>query len=84
MSNATTTSTTSYGFDAEHRIDPDDIAWAYTWGGALHVIEHPDGSVTFTKAHRDDCPFITSAGTQDCDVDCRFPHPADRNQWLDG
>lgn len=33
--------TTSYGFDAEHRIDPDGIAWAYAHGGALHIIEHP-------------------------------------------
>ncbi|WNV90201.1 hypothetical protein [Umezawaea sp. Da 62-37] len=68
---------TSAGFNAEARIDPDDIDWAYTWGGALHIIEHPDGSVTFTKAHREDCPFITSRGAQDCDEDCYFPHPAD-------
>ncbi|WP_158851197.1 hypothetical protein [Saccharothrix deserti] len=73
---------TSYGFDAEHRIDPDEIAWAYSHGGALHIIEHPDGSVTFTKAHRDDCPFITSAGTQDCDEDCYFEHPADAKLQL--
>ena len=66
---------TSYGFDAEHRVDPDDIDWAYAWGGTLHIIEHPDGTVTFTKAHRDDCPFITSTGTQDCDEDCDFPRP---------
>ncbi|WIV60895.1 hypothetical protein [Amycolatopsis nalaikhensis] len=68
---------TSYGYDAEHRIDPDDITWAYTHGGALHIIEHPDGSVTFTKHHREDCPFITSRGAQECDEDCYFPHPAD-------
>ncbi|NUT51425.1 MAG: hypothetical protein HOV94_29615 [Saccharothrix sp.] len=68
---------TSYGFDAEHRIDPDEITWAYTHGGALHIIEHPDGSVTFTKHHREDCPFITSRGTEECDEDCYFPHPAD-------
>ena len=68
---------TSYGYDAERRIDPDEITWAYTHGGALHIIEHPDGSVTFTKHHRDDCPFITSAGVQECDEDCFFEHPAD-------
>jgi hypothetical protein len=68
---------TSYGYDAEHRIDPDEITWAYTHGGALHIIEHPDGSVTFTKHHREDCPFITSRGAQECDEDCYFPHPAD-------
>lgn len=69
---------TSYGFNAERRIYPDDIDWAYTHGGALHIMEHTDGSVTFTKSHRDDCPFITNAGTQDCDEGCYFPHPADR------
>ncbi|PWK84493.1 hypothetical protein C8D88_108108 [Lentzea atacamensis] len=68
---------TSYGYDAEHCIEPDDITWAYTHGGALHIIEHPDGSVTFTKHHREDCPFITSRGTQECDEDCYFTHPAD-------
>jgi hypothetical protein len=73
---------TSYGFDAEHRIDPDDIAWAYAHGGALHIIEHPDGSVTFTKAHRDGCPFITGSGTQDCDDECCFEHPADAQRRL--
>jgi hypothetical protein len=61
---------TSYGYNAERRIDPDDILWATTHGGALHIIEHPDGSITFTKAHRDDCPFLTSKGTQDCDDEC--------------
>jgi hypothetical protein len=68
---------TSYGFDAERLIEPDEITWAYTHGGALHIMEHPDGSVTFTKHHRDDCPFITSAGVRDCDEDCFFEHPAD-------
>ncbi|PRY29214.1 hypothetical protein [Umezawaea tangerina] len=63
---------TSAGFNAEARIDPDDIDRACTWGGALHIIEHPDDSLTFTKAHREDCPFITSRGAQDC----YFPHPA--------
>ncbi|ANZ35977.1 hypothetical protein BBK82_07705 [Lentzea guizhouensis] len=68
---------TSYGYDAEHRIEPDDITWAYTHGGALHIIEHPDGSVTFTKHHREDCLFNTSRGAQECDDDCYFTHPAD-------
>lgn len=68
---------TTFGFDAERRIDPDHIAWAHSHGGALHIVEHPDGSVTFTKAHRDDCPFITSAGVRECDEDCYFEHPAD-------
>jgi hypothetical protein len=27
-------------------------------------------------------PFITSAGTQDCDEDCHFEHPADATRWL--
>lgn len=68
---------TSGGFNNEVRIDPDDIAWAHRYGGTLHVIEHPDGGVTFTKAHRDDCPFLVSAGARDCDDECDFPHPAD-------
>ncbi|MFI9811545.1 hypothetical protein [Saccharothrix variisporea] len=75
---------TNEGFDAEHRIDPDDINWAYTHGGALHIIEHSDGSVTFTKAHRNNCPFITSAGTNDCDERCDFPTPAQREHELSG
>ncbi|WP_410675353.1 hypothetical protein [Amycolatopsis sp. cmx-4-68] len=63
---------TSSGFNAECRIDPDDIAWATNHGGALHIFEHPDGSVTFTKAHRDECPFVASKGAQDCDDECYF------------
>jgi hypothetical protein len=66
---------TAYGYNAERHIDPDDIGWATTHGGALHIIEHPDGSVTFTKAHRDDCPFIVSKGGQDCDDECSFDLP---------
>ncbi|MEU4252463.1 hypothetical protein AB0F15_34175 [Amycolatopsis sp. NPDC026612] len=74
---------TSYGFDGEKRVEPDDIVWAYDHGGALYVLEHPDGSVTFTKAHREGCPFVISAGAQDCDDDCCFPHPAEvgRKPW---
>jgi hypothetical protein len=68
---------TAYGYDGERRIDPDEIEWAITHGGTLHVIEHGDGSVTFTKRHRDDCPFVTSAGTQECGDGCLFEHPAD-------
>jgi hypothetical protein len=68
---------TSYGFNAEHDVKPGDITWAYTYGGALHIIEHPDGTVTFTKAHREDCSFITSRAARECDEDCYFPHPAD-------
>ncbi|MGH3630603.1 MAG: hypothetical protein ACRDRL_24585 [Sciscionella sp.] len=67
--------TTSYGYDGERRIDPDEIEWAITHGGTLHVIEHGDGSVTFTKRHRDHCPFVTSAGTQECGDRCVFEHP---------
>ncbi|EWC64550.1 hypothetical protein UO65_0157 [Actinokineospora spheciospongiae] len=74
---------TSHGYNAEYHIDPDDITWAHTHGGALHIIEHPDGSVVFTKAHRPNCPFITSAGSSDCDEDCYFPHPADHHHDLD-
>lgn len=66
----------AYGYDGERHIDPDDVAWAQTHGGALHILEHPDGSVTFTKQHRDACPFITSTGTQECDDECDFVHPA--------
>lgn len=69
---------TSSGFNGEVRIDPDDITWAYAHGGALHVIEHPDGSVTFTKSHREDCPYLITAGAHECDGDCDFPHPARR------
>lgn len=46
---------TTHGFDAEVRIDPDDISWARGHGGTLQIIERPDGGVIFTKAHRDDC-----------------------------
>ncbi|MEU6261825.1 hypothetical protein [Saccharopolyspora shandongensis] len=66
---------TSSGFNAECRIDPDDIAWATNCGGTLHIFEHPDGSVTFTKAHRDECPFVVSKGGQDCDDECSFDLP---------
>jgi hypothetical protein len=72
----------THGYNGERRIEPDEIAWANTPGGTLHIIEHADGSVTFTKEHLDACPFITSAGTQDCDQDCYFEHPADRKQRL--
>jgi hypothetical protein len=66
----------SHGHDGECRITPDEIAWATTRGGALHIIEHTDGSVTFTKRHRDDCVFITSAGAQACPDDgCLFEDP---------
>ncbi|MET8846007.1 hypothetical protein [Amycolatopsis sp. NPDC004625] len=70
----------TYGFDGEKRIDPDDIAWAHRNGGALHILEHPDGSVTFTKAHREDCPFIAAGGKRGCDGGCVVPHPADVSQ----
>lgn len=66
---------TTHGYDAEHRLDGDEIIWATTHGGALHIIEHPDGSVTLTKAHRDECPFIVSKGSQDCDDECSFDPP---------
>jgi hypothetical protein len=56
-------------FHGEQRFDVDDIARATTQGGALHIIEHDDGSVTFTTQHRDDCVFITSAGLHDCPDD---------------
>jgi hypothetical protein len=64
------------GFDSEHRVDPDDIVWASTHGGRLHIFELPDGSVTFTKAHREDCPLITSGGAVGCDDECYFEHPS--------
>ncbi|GAA0609748.1 hypothetical protein GCM10010174_28870 [Kutzneria viridogrisea] len=70
----------TYRYDGEHRITPDDMAWATTHGGRLHIIEHADGSVTFTKAHRDECPFITSSGTQDCDDECDVEDPT-YAQW---
>lgn len=73
---------TTYRYDGERRIDPDEIEWATTRGGRLHVIEHADGSVTFTKAHRDECPFITSSGTQDCDDECYVEDPADAQRRL--
>ncbi|MEV6602759.1 hypothetical protein [Kutzneria sp. NPDC051319] len=73
---------TTYRYDGEQRITPDDMAWATTHGGRLHVIEHDDGSVTFTKAHRDQCPFITSSATQDCDGECDVEDPADAQRRL--
>jgi hypothetical protein len=68
---------TTYGYTGELHVTPEDIEWATTHGGTLHVIEHDDGSVTFTKEHRDECPFITAAGTRDCDDECYYLHPAD-------
>ncbi|WP_309114707.1 hypothetical protein [Saccharothrix sp.] len=68
----------AHGYDSQHRVDPDDITWATTHGNRLHIIQHDDGSVTFTQAHRDDCPFITTTGTQECDEDCYLPHAADQ------
>jgi len=73
---------TTYRYDGERRIDPDEIEWATTRGGRLHIIEHDDGGVTFTKAHRDECPFITSSGTQDCDDECDVEDPADAQRRL--
>jgi hypothetical protein len=69
---------TSSGFNAECRIDPNDIAWATNHGGALRIFEHSDGGVTFTKAHRDECPYMASKGGQDCDDECYLdlPHRA--------
>jgi hypothetical protein len=74
--------TAGYGYDGERRTDPNDIAWARSHGGTLRIVEHPDGAVTFTKAHREDCPFITSTGKKDCDGNCVFPSPADSKQRL--
>ncbi len=67
---------TSSGYNAECRIDPNDITWATDNGGTLHIFENPDGSVTFTKAHRDECPFVASKGGQDCDDECYFDLPS--------
>lgn len=66
---------TVYGFDGERRVEPAEITWATTHGGGLRVFEHADGAVTFTKAHRDDCPFVTTEGTRDCDDECYYEHP---------
>jgi hypothetical protein len=74
---------TTYGCDGERRLAPDDMIWARNHGGTLHVIEHHDGSVTLTKAHRDECPFLASSGTQDCDDECHFQHPAEAQRQLD-
>lgn len=73
---------TTYRYDGEHRLTPDDMTWATTHGGRLHIIEHADGSVTFTKAHRDECPFITSSGTHDCDGECDVEDPIDARRRL--
>ncbi|WP_237774725.1 hypothetical protein [Actinosynnema sp. ALI-1.44] len=67
---------TSSGYKAECRIDPNDITWATDNGGTLHIFEHPDGGVTFTKAHRDECPFLADKGGQDCDDECYFDLPS--------
>ncbi|WP_027946982.1 hypothetical protein [Amycolatopsis taiwanensis] len=67
---------TTHGYNGERRITPNDMTSARNHGGTLRVIEHNDGSVTFTKAHHGGCPFITSSGTQDCDNECAFEHPA--------
>lgn len=55
---------TTHGYNAEHRITPDEIDWATTHGGTLHIIEYADGNVTFTKNHRDECSFITSGAAR--------------------
>jgi hypothetical protein len=61
---------TTCGPDGEVSLDPNKIVSASEKGGTLHVVEHWDGTVTFTKAHRSQCPFITSAGAQRCDGEC--------------
>jgi hypothetical protein len=63
------------GYDNESHFTRDDLIRARDHGGALHIIEHADGGVTVTKSHHDQCPFITSSGTQECD-DCSLDQPA--------
>jgi len=64
----------TYGPDAEGSIGPEDIAQDQARSRPLHIIEFPDGSVVFTKAHRPTCPFITSTGAEDCDKHQCSPH----------
>jgi hypothetical protein len=73
---------TTYGYTGELRVTSEDIEWATTHGGTLHIVEHDDGSVTFTKQHRDECPFVATAGVRDCDDECYFLHPADMDRPL--
>ncbi|MEU7474352.1 hypothetical protein AB0A63_00095 [Lentzea sp. NPDC042327] len=66
----------AYGSTGEHVITPDDIRWAKANGGPFRVIDRPDGSVLLTKAHRYDCPLLTSECDVPCDGKCQTTHPA--------
>lgn len=56
----------AYGSTGEHVITPDDVRWAKANGGPFRAIDRQDGSVLLTKAHRYDCPLLTS----ECDIPC--------------
>ncbi|SES39866.1 hypothetical protein SAMN04488000_12678 [Lentzea albida] len=61
----------AYGSTGEHVITPDDVRWAKASGGPFRAIDRPDGSVLFTKAHRHDCPLLTSECEIPCDGRCQ-------------
>lgn len=63
---------TGYSYGGECRVTGDTIEWARTHGGPFRIIEEPDGTVTFTKAHRAACPYVASSGAQECDDECYF------------
>ena len=63
----------AYSSTGEHVITPDDMRWAKSSGGPFRVIDRPDGSVLLTKAHRYDCPLLTSECDVPCDGNCKAP-----------
>lgn len=61
----------AYGSTGEHLITADDVRWAKGHGGPFRFLHRPDGSVLLTKAHRYDCPLLTTAGAEKCDSLCQ-------------
>lgn len=59
-------------YSGEFEATADGIEWARTHGGPFRIIEEPNGTVTFTKAHRAGCPYVVSSGAQVCDDECYF------------
>ncbi|MEV0704880.1 hypothetical protein AB0I53_44155 [Saccharopolyspora sp. NPDC050389] len=69
---------TTYGYNGETTIEPDDIEWAQSNGYPLLIIPQTNGSITLTKAHEKQCAFITSFGREECS-DCPTPLLNDRD-----
>lgn len=64
------------GDTGECVITPDEVRWAKEHGGPFRIVHLAGGSVLLTKAHRYDCPFLATAGTETCDGSCQPGQPA--------